>query len=74
MIPRINELINQLAMMAIGTHYECEDSWYSCPQSRDGCSNDTKDGECDCGRDSREKKVEEILSEIQRLEAMQVPK
>lgn len=28
-------------------HYECEDSWYSCPLSEDGCANDANT-ECNC--------------------------
>lgn len=28
-------------------HYECEDSWYSCPESENGCSDDRKVG-CNC--------------------------
>jgi len=33
-------------------HYECEDSWYSCPKSPDGCSDDRQDI-CNCGYESR---------------------
>jgi len=30
-------------------HYYCEDSWYSCPQAEDGCADDRRGPECDCG-------------------------
>lgn len=29
-------------------HYECDDPWYSCPESEGGCINDAVT-ECDCG-------------------------
>lgn len=29
-------------------HYECGDPWYSCPQSDEGCSNDSEGPECNC--------------------------
>ena len=32
------------------THFECEDSWYSCPKSDEGCSRDGATG-CYCGAD-----------------------
>jgi hypothetical protein len=28
-------------------HYECEDCWYSCPESEDGCCDDRQEG-CTC--------------------------
>jgi hypothetical protein len=30
------------------THYECDDSWYSCPKSANGCADDRETG-CNCG-------------------------
>jgi hypothetical protein len=38
-------LADQLAAVR---HYECGDSWYSCPESDEGCCNDVKGDECDC--------------------------
>ncbi len=33
-------------------HHMCEDSWYSCPKSEEGCSDDRwSDGTCTCGAD-----------------------
>ena len=33
-------------------HHVCEDSWYSCPKSSEGCANDFDRGtECNCGAD-----------------------
>lgn len=36
------------ARLAAVRHYECGDSWYSCPQSSEGCSDDAKGDDCDC--------------------------
>lgn len=30
-------------------HYECQDSWYSCPKSDEGCADDGAGTECNCG-------------------------
>ena len=32
-------------------HYECEDPWYSCPKSENGCADDRMGPECTCGAD-----------------------
>lgn len=34
-------------------HDACEDSWYSCPQSMDGCADDSAGEECRCGLNER---------------------
>lgn len=42
----------QIVMDVIG-HYACEDCWYSCPLSADGCCDDAyASDECNCGLDS----------------------
>ena len=33
------------------SHYYCEDGWYSCPQEEEGCANESRGPECDCGAD-----------------------
>ena len=53
-------LLGQLKELAMRTHYECEDPWYSCPKSREGTINDCKGDECDCGTEKHNEKVEEI--------------
>lgn len=41
-----------------GPHYECEDCWYSCPLSADGCCNENEAKDvCTCGRDERVKQI-----------------
>jgi hypothetical protein len=55
-------LCAELAKLARRNHYTCEDTWYSCPKSPDGCANDAAGDECDCGADSHNDKIEELLS------------
>jgi hypothetical protein len=43
-------------------HYSCEDNWYSCPKSEDGCCNDMWD-ECNCGADKHNAILETALGE-----------
>lgn len=51
------------------THSECEDSWYSCPKSEDGCSNDQySKNECTCGADYWNQKIESALKESREVE------
>ena len=42
-------------------HRECEDSWYSCPLSFEGCSNDGAPKCCTCGRDALVKRIAHAL-------------
>jgi hypothetical protein len=48
-------------------HYYCEDSWYSCPKAEDGCCNDSKGEECDCGADKQHEKIDLIVAELRRI-------
>lgn len=41
-------------------HRECEDSWYSCPKSENGCA-DERETECNCGAD-------ELIKALAKLE------
>lgn len=43
-------------------HYECEDPWYSCPKSQDGCANDRAGADCNCGADAFNAELDEVLS------------
>jgi hypothetical protein len=43
-------------------HHVCDDPWYSCPESEEGCADDRQSG-CTCGRDSMVDELEkQILS------------
>lgn len=44
----MKELIEAIKKLAYRGHYTCEDSWYSCPLSEDGCANDLAGDECNC--------------------------
>lgn len=50
--------------MAEVEHYSCEDGWYSCPKSEEGCDNDLAGDDCTCGADrinQRIARLEEAL-------------
>lgn len=40
------------AARAIG-HYQCDDCWYSCPQSEEGCCDEEQGTDCNCGLKER---------------------
>lgn len=46
------------------SHYECEDSWYSCPKSEIGCSNDSLGDECSCGSDSDNALLNTLIDDV----------
>jgi hypothetical protein len=52
----------QQAREALGSHYTCEDGWYSCPLSEEGCCDDAvpKD-KCTCGLDTNVQRVAALL-------------
>ncbi len=52
-------------------HYECEDSWYSCPKSEAGCA-DEYQKECNCGADERNAKIDAALADPLMQQAMGV--
>lgn len=45
----------------IGKHYECDDPWYSCPMSDEGCVNPGEGEECTCGVDTRRTLLDKLL-------------
>lgn len=49
-------------------HHICEDCWYSCPLSKEGCCDD-RETECNCGATAHNAKVDAL---IQLLEAQGV--
>jgi hypothetical protein len=46
-------LVEALKQLRLENHSECNDSWYSCPKSEIGCSDDDQGEECNCGVDAR---------------------
>lgn len=44
------------------SHKWCdEDNWYSCPKAPDGCADDSRGPECDCGADQRNAEIDNTL-------------
>ena len=56
----LDELIEKLKVLKV-KHYECEDCWYSCPKSEEGCCNDGG-SDCTCGADNRNKEVDALIT------------
>ena len=57
-------LSEKLAGLARRGHYYCEDTWFSCPKSEEGCSNDGAGDECDCGADEHNAEVSAVYAEL----------
>jgi len=65
----IHDLLLRLESLKV-KHFECEDSWYSCPKSEGGNSNDClRDDYCNCGADLHNKKIDDLIEEINSLTA-----
>lgn len=47
------------------SHLNCEDPWYSCPLSSDGCADDQAGNECTCGADHENALRAEALAYIE---------
>jgi hypothetical protein len=43
-------------------HRYCEDSWYSCPKSEDGCANENEGTDCNCGADEWNARIDAHLA------------
>ena len=61
-----SDQLRDLARSLAGPHYDCEDSWYSCPLSEDGCSNEFQGTECTCGVESGCEKIFQALTSLKR--------
>jgi hypothetical protein len=59
------EQLKSLRLLAIRPHYTCDDVWYSCPLSADGCADDSLPGdECNCGAEEHNIKVEAVFEKL----------
>jgi len=69
----IIENIKLLALISKRSHYQCEDGYYSCPASEEGCRDERyKDSkECNCGAEDHNCHVEMIKNRI--LEQLKEP-
>lgn len=43
-------------------HYSCDDGWYSCPKSENGCLNSDEGDKCNCGADAHNAKIDSALA------------
>lgn len=48
-------------------HHYCDDGWYSCPLSDDGCADEEAGDECTCGADYINDERKEAADRIERL-------
>lgn len=60
MNPDIKEIILEKLNKLYREHHQCEDTWYSCPLSEEGCSNDQEGEECTCGAEQHNNIIDEI--------------
>ena len=65
----IDPLVNEFITLFTRHHHECEDGWYSCPKSEDGCWDDQYDAnKCNCGADENNEMVKVFAEKLaQRL-------
>jgi hypothetical protein len=59
-------IIAKLQSMKQG-HYECEDGWYSCPKSEEGCLDESDGNKCNCGADEINTEIDEAIEMIKKL-------
>lgn len=64
-LARLREWLNRAP-----SHYYCEDRWYSCPKAEDGCADDRKGPECDCGAEAEYAIRQEIAAFLTELEQL----
>ncbi len=62
----VRELVKVLSESKRG-HFYCEDSWYSCPQAVDGCSDRSKGRECNCGASEWNSGIQNLLTHYKKL-------
>ena len=62
LIEKNNKLISFLEAHRRSHHY-CDDCWYSCPKSEEGCCNEAEGDECNCGADRYNKIVDDLIVE-----------
>jgi hypothetical protein len=62
MTPDEREAVEELLRLAQLDHYHCEDCWYSCPKSHEGCCNDRAGHDCNCGAETHNARVTELAA------------
>lgn len=56
-----------LEAIRLAVHLNCEDAWYSCPKSSEGCSDDHAGKECNCGADRVNEIIVALKAEVESL-------
>lgn len=64
---QIKEIIEMVESLKIKHFVNDSDGWYSCPKSGECYDERRKDDLCDCGADSQNKKVEDIVKALNEL-------
>lgn len=60
--------LEAMRLLAMREHYTCDDTWYSCPKSPEGCANEGNGDECICGADEHNAKVERLYAAVMQEE------
>ncbi len=58
---RIGKLETALKVLRSDHHYDCEDCFYSCPESGNCCDERLAGSECTCGTDQRNAIIDNAL-------------
>lgn len=45
-------------------HYSCDDTWYACPKSEDGCADSRQGDECNCGADEFNQELDRHITAL----------
>jgi len=61
-IAELEKAVKDMAELAHMSHTYCEDGWYSCPMAEDGCADESRGSECDCGAVEHNAKIDAIRS------------
>lgn len=62
-----DSLLSKLCDLARRSHLQIEDCWYSCGKSEDFCGDTIETGQCTCGADEHNAKVEELYQRLKRV-------
>lgn len=60
-----DHIVQQINRLRV-PHYICEDPWFSCPKSEEGCANDNAPDECTCIAEEHEQRVVALLQWLER--------
>jgi hypothetical protein len=61
----VGRILRRLQNMLDSPHDECDDCWYSCPKSLEGCCDTRQPPDvCTCGKDGRDETIKEAIRVI----------